>query len=103
MSTSTLVAWAEKKYKLFKKELENKEKQIIVTLRKDLEKVKDKFDRYGDWGSDRIDYIDTKLYKLTKAVDIKLNEFDVRKQKRKVLPKARLMVWDGYIRVSSDK
>ena len=76
MSTSTLVAWAEKKYKLFKKELENKEKQIIVTLRKDLEKVRDKVDRYGDWGSDRIDYIDTKLYKLTKAVDIKLNEFD---------------------------
>ena len=46
---------------------------------------------------DRIDYIDTKLYKLTKAVDIKLNEFDVREQKRKVLPKARLMVWDGDV------
>ena len=46
--------WAEKKYKLFKKELENKEKQIIVTLRKDLEKVMDKVDRYDDWRSDRI-------------------------------------------------
>ena len=39
-----------------------------------MEKVRDKVDRYGDWGSDRIDYIDTKLYKLTKAVDTKLNE-----------------------------
>ena len=95
MSTSTLVAWAEKKHKLFKKELENKEKQVIVTLRKDLEKVRDQVDKYI--GSDRISTIHLKLYKLTKVIDIKLNEFDVREAKQKVLPKTHLMVWDGDV------
>ena len=35
------------------------------------------------------------MYKLTKVIDIKLNEFDIRNAK--VLPKARLMVWDGDV------
>ena len=39
VSTTTLVAWAEKKHKFFSKELENEEKQILVTLRKYLKKV----------------------------------------------------------------
>ena len=61
-----------------------------------MNKVRDKIDRYGDWESDQIDYIDTKLYKLTKVVDTKLKEFDVREQKRKVLPKARLMQYQSF-------
>ena len=97
VSTTTLVAWAEKKHKFFTKELVNEEKQVMVTLRKDLEKVRDLVIKYGDIGSDRIAYIDLKLYKLTKEMDKKLNTFDVRDAKRKVLPKARLMVWDGDV------
>ena len=97
VSTTTLVAWAEKKHKFFTKELVNEEKQVIMTLRKDLEKVRDLVIKYGDIGSDRIAYIDLKLYKLTKQMDKKLNSFDIRDAKRKVLPKARLMVWDGDV------
>ena len=84
-----------KKHRFFSKELDNEEKQILVTLRKDLEKVRDLVIKFGDIGSDRIAYIDLKLYKLAKVIDKKLNYFDVRDAKRKVLPKARLMVYDG--------
>ena len=92
VSTSTLVAWAEKKHKFFTKELENEEKQVMMTLRKDLEIVRDLVIKYGG-----IAYIDLKLYKLTKQMDKKLNSFDIRDAKRKVLPKARLMIWDGDV------
>ena len=71
VSTTTLVAWAEKKHKFFTKELVNEEKQVMVTLRKDLEKVRDLVIKYGDIGSYRIAYIDLKLYKLTKLMDKK--------------------------------
>ena len=94
VSTTTLVAWAEKKHSFFTKELVNEEKQGMVTLRKDLEKVRDLVIKYGDIGYERIVYIDLKLYKLTKLMDKKLNTFDIRDAKRKVLPKACLMVWD---------
>ena len=69
----------------------------MITLRKDLEKVRDLVIKYGDIGSDRIAYIDLKLYKLTKTIDKRLNSFDIRDAKHKVLPKARLMVWDGDV------
>ena len=68
-----------------------------MTLRKDLEKVRDLVIKYGDIGSDRIAYIDLKMYKLTKKMDKKLNSFDIRAAKRKVLPKACLMIWDGDV------
>ena len=68
-----------------------------MTLRKDLEKVRDTVIKFGDISSDRITYIENKLYKLTKLMDKKLNSFDVRDAKRKVLPKAKLMVWSGDV------
>ena len=70
---------------------------LIITLRKDLEKVRDSVIKFGDISSDRIAYIENKLYKLTKLMDKKLNSFDVRDAKRKVLPKAKLMVWSGDV------
>ena len=69
VSTTTLVAYAEKKHKFFSKELNNEEKQVLVTLRKDLEKVRDLVIKYGKLGSDRIAYIDLKLFKLAKVFD----------------------------------
>ena len=66
VSTTDLIAWAEKKYSFFVKELINEEKQVIITLRKDLEKVRDAVIKFGDISSDRIAYIENKLYKLTK-------------------------------------
>ena len=97
VSTTDLIAWAEKKCSFFVKELINEEKQVIMTLRKDLEKVRDAVIKFGDISSDRIAYIENKLYKLTKLMDKKLNSFDVRDAKRRVLPKAKLMVWSGDV------
>ena len=54
----------------------------MVTLRKDLEKVRDLVIKFGDIGSDRIAYIDLKLYKLAKVIGKKLNYFYVRDAKR---------------------
>ena len=68
-----------------------------MTLRKDLEKNRDAVIKFGDNSSNRIAYKENKLYKLTKLMDKKLNSFDVRDAKRKVLPKARLMVWSGDV------
>ena len=59
----------------------------MITLRKDLEKVRDLVIKYGDIGSDIIAYIDLKLYKLMKQMDKNFNSFDIRDAKRKVLPK----------------
>ena len=95
--TTPLVAYAEKKHKFFSKELNNEEKQVLATLCKDIKKVCDLITKYGKLDSDRIARIDKKLFELAKTFDKKLNFFETRKAKRKVLPKARLMQWDGDV------
>ena len=63
VSTSTLVAYAKKKHKLFSEELKNEENKLVLTsIRKDIEKVRHVITKYGKIDSDRVARIDNKLH-----------------------------------------
>ena len=49
--------------------------QAGIAQTKDLEKVRDTVIKFGDISSDRIAYIENKLYKLTKLMDKETEPF----------------------------
>lgn len=101
VSTTTLVAYAEKKHKFFSKELNNEEKQVLATLQKDLKKVCDLVIKYGKLDSDKIAYIDLKLFNLAKVFDKKLNHFMLGMQKERYCQ--RLVSCNGMVLICNTK
>ena len=98
VSSRKLLSYAEKTYYLCKETVEeNEEKQVLFTVKKDIERVRDKVEKFGDSEVDEIDIIQRKLFKLALVIDKKINKIEEVEQKRKVLPKAKLMVWSGDI------
>ena len=102
-SIAKLVAYGEKGYRRAKETFEdNTEKQVLHTVRKDIEKIRNKLDDFAVEPEFEIENLQRKLYNLTISVDKKIAECDDLEQRRRMLPKAKLMVWDGDMRTYSD-
>ena len=102
-STAKLLAYGEKIYSRSKETFEmNEEKQVLLTVKKDLERVRDKVDDFGVAEEYEIDKLQRKLYKLAINVDKKIAECDVLVERRKMIPKAKFMFWNGDRRTYSD-
>ena len=92
--TSKLILYAGKVYYNAKQTLDSGErnKEILLGLKRKVIQTSDKFVKYGDLGDRQIVKLDDKLFK----VEIHIAE-EERIQNRKILPEPKLMVWSGEI------